>query len=168
VKDILSVKEFAEKSGVSTATIYKKIRSGELKCEIHNGRKFVVCEIGEEPETIELFTPAETREVHLLRKRVFELENYTKLFENLLEENSRLKEENQELTQRVIEKIDNLELQREPIEACEYLVQRGFTKKERNRILKELKEKDDKRILERDGKLYLDLSKYSFLDLIVK
>ncbi|EJF07543.1 hypothetical protein ThvES_00003860 [Thiovulum sp. ES] len=168
MKDILSVKDFAEQSGCSTATIYKKIRNGELKSEIHGGRKFVVSEIEKIPEKLELFTPAESDEVLFLKKRVAELENYTKLFKNLLEENSKLKEENRELTKRVLKKIDKFEDKNLPIEANQYLISNGFTKKERSRILRDLEESNDNRILKKDGKIYLNILEFSFRDLIAK
>jgi predicted site-specific integrase-resolvase len=168
LKDILSVKDFAEQSGCSTATIYRKIRNGELKFEIHGGRKFVVSEIKKNPEKLEFFIPEKSDDVLLLKRRIAELENYTKLFENLLEENSKLKEENRELTKRVIKKIDKFEDKNRLIEANQYLISNGFTKKERSKILQDLEESNDSRILKKDGKIYLNILQFSFRDLIAK
>jgi predicted transcriptional regulator len=168
LKDILTVKEFAEKEGISPTTVYKKIRSGELQSETHDGKKFVVSEISRENDSqkVELFTPTDSEKIVNLQKRISELENYTRLFENALEENMKLKEENRELTKRVLKKVDKLEKKKEPVEVCEYLIANGFTKILRERIAKDLANSTDSRVIKKDGKIYLDLSKYSFRDLI--
>jgi predicted site-specific integrase-resolvase len=178
LENLLTVKEYAEKHGVSATTVYKQIRRGQIKSTTYKGKKCVVVDsvsgelvgYSHEVEVVDEYhniIEAELKELELLRKRVKELERYTEITDRLMEENRELREENRTLVKKVVEKIEKIEKSREPIELEQYLISNGFTKRVRNRVKNELLLSKDERIIKKSGKIYLDLEKYSFRDILM-
>ncbi len=163
--NLLTVNEYADIEGVSKATVYNLIKSGELKSIVKNGKKMIL----KEAVAVEIVenSRVDLEEVQYLRKRVKELENYTALFNSILEENRDLKRDNRKLIENLVQKVEESESVVE-VELHEYLIANGFTKRERERFEEKLGSSKDKRVKKRKGKIYLDIEKYSFKDILLE
>lgn len=163
MKQLLTVKEYAEKKSLSNSTIYKYIKNGKVQSETKNGRKFIIDnDSGDIFEIENIIEPiVEDSELDFLRRRVQELETVSELASSLIAENRKLKDiikDNQKLIPLKKDKIIELSL---------FLINSGFTKDKRTQIIKNFKKQDSQeRIIKKDKKIYLDFDKYSYKDLL--
>ena len=173
MENLLTVKEYADRKKLSSSTIYKYIRTGKVESTLQNGKKYIidndsqeVIEIEQKPNIIlrtENLMEQLELELEMLRKRVKELESYTKLFDSVVQENIELRKENRQLVTATPFKKKETKL----IEAMNYLISLGLIQKRREKIYKKIVElSDEERFVKKGEKIYFDLKKYSYKDLI--
>jgi len=184
MSNLISVKDYAERVGLSPSTIYSRIKSGKLKSVIKNEKKYIVLE-GEEIEKrdkqavieyktpeVEIIESKRVDEIESLQQEIKKMKERIKLFDTLVEENIALNRENRELLSKIFlyESTSNPDIEieyKKEVELVEYLISLGITKKERSKIVKKFKKRrDENRIIERAGKFYLNLNRYNYDDLI--
>jgi hypothetical protein len=173
-KELVPVRDYAERVGISKSSVYAKIRSGKIKATVENNKKHVVIdndsgEVVEVVNEVEKELSPEEVEVQVLRERVAELEEHTKLFDIILKENMELRTKLNKVQTIPLKKSKKSKKSRvsKIVELNEYLVGMGFGKEDRKVIKKRFeKSRGEDRVIEKDDKFYLNLKKYLYDELI--
>jgi predicted DNA-binding protein YlxM (UPF0122 family) len=170
----LSVKEYSEKYGVSSSSIYRKIRSGELQFESRGRRKFIldlttqkeqrqeVVEVTKEPnvevviEEKDRFNSILESEVKMLRRKIEKLERYSTIVNSFFDDKFDYNPK------------EKIELESSVSRLGEYLLKMGFDRKNRKLIYNRFNNICglEKRAIVEGNDYLLDFAKYNYDDLL--